>query len=245
MYPHRIRLRGPWDYEPLALSPEGQPLPPAGRMNMPCHWADGGLPGFAGRVRFRRRFGYPGRIDPHERVWLTFGGATARAEVALNGAPLGRHEGGPFECEVTELLRPRNELVVEVEGPAETAGLWGEVALEVRCTAYLRGVRLWAEAEGDGARAHAAGEVVGAAERPLDLYLIVGRSTVAYASVTATPEGKPFHLVSDKLGGVGGPAQGAGPGDAADAQVDLVNGAAVWYTIAQGLTPRQAPGPDR
>jgi hypothetical protein len=94
-------------------------------------------------------------------------------------------------------------------------------------------------------RAHAAGEVVGAAERPLDLYLIVGRSTAAYAAVSATPEGEPFHLVSDKLGGVGGPAQGAGPGDAVDAQVDLVNGAAVWYTIVQRLTPRQAPGPDR
>src|SRR4051794_14657703 len=159
MYPHRIRLRGPWDYEPLAWSPpEGRPLPPAGRMNVPCRWADCGLADFSGRVRFRRRFGYPGRIDAHERVWLTFAGAGVRAEVALNGAPLGRHEGdGPFEFEVTELLRPRNELVVEVEGPADAAGLWGEVALEVRCTAYLRGVRLWAEPEGDGVRAHAAG----------------------------------------------------------------------------------------
>jgi hypothetical protein len=246
MYPHRIRLRGPWDYEPLAYSaPQRHPLPPAGRMSVPCRWADGGLAGFAGRVRFRRRFGYPGRIDAHERVWLTFAGASTTAEVSLNGAPLGRHEGvGPFEFEVADLLRPRNELLVEVEGPAETAGLWGEVALEVRCTAYLRGVRLWAEAEGGGFRAHAAGAVVGAAERPLDLYLIVGRSTAAYTTVIAAPEGKPFHLVSDKLGGGGGPAQGAGFGDVADAQVDLVNGAAVWYTIAQGLALRQAPGPD-
>ncbi len=246
MYPHRIRLRGPWDYEPLAYSsPEHHLLPPAGRMNVPCRWSAGGLPGFAGRVRFRRRFGYPGRIDPHERVWLTFAGASDSAEVALNGASLGRHEGdGPFEFEVTDLLCPRNELVVEVEGAADTAGLWGEVALEVRCTAYLRGVRLWAEVEGDGVRVHAAGEVVGAAERPLDLYLIVGRSTAAYASVTAAPEGRPFHLASDKLGGVGGSGQGADAGDAADAQVDLVNGAAVWYTIGQRLTLRRAPAPD-
>jgi hypothetical protein len=248
MYPHRIRLRGPWDYEPLGWSsPERHLLPPAGRMNLPCRWADGGLAGFrfSGRVRFRRRFGYPGRIDAHERVWLTFAGADARAAVALNGAALGRHEGeGAFEFEVTDLLLPRNELLVEVEGPAETAGLCGEVALEVRCTAYLRGVRLWAEAEGDGFRAHAAGEVVGAAERPLDLYLVVGRSTAAYTSVTAAGEGRPFHLVSDKLGGTEGPAQGAGPGGGADAKVDLVNGATVWYTIVRSLAPA-GPGPDR
>jgi hypothetical protein len=246
MYPHRIRLRGPWDYEPLAYSsPERYLLPPAGRMNVPCRWADGGLAGFDGRVRFRRRFGYPGRIDAHERVWLTFDGADARAEVTLNDTALGGHRGeGPFEFAVTELLRPRNELVVEVEGPAESAGLWGEVALEVRCTAYLRGVRLWAEADGDGFRAHAAGEVVGAAERPLDLYLVVGRSTAAYASVTAAAEGRPFHLVSDKLGETGVAAQGAGAGGIADAQVDLVNGATVWYTSRQGLALR-APGPDR
>jgi hypothetical protein len=239
MYPHRIRLRGPWDYEPLAYSsPEQHLLPPAGRMNVPCRWADGGLAGFSGRVRFRRRFGYPGRIDAHERVWLTFDGADARAEVALNGTALGAHQGaGPFEFEVTSLLGPRNELVIELEGPAESAGLWGEVALEVRCTAYLRGVRLWAEADGDGWRAHAAGEVVGAAERPLDLYLLVGRSTAAYASVVAVPEGRPFHLVGDKLGGTDAPGQEAGQGGVVDAQVDLVNGAAVWYTCGQMLTP--------
>ena len=71
MYPHRIRLRGPWDCEPLArLAPGASDgaLPPPGRMTLPCRWAEGGLTDFAGRVRFRRRFGYPGRIDAHERV---------------------------------------------------------------------------------------------------------------------------------------------------------------------------------
>src|SRR6266581_1383182 len=103
MYPHRIRLRGPWEYEALAPAAGDQPLPlPApGRMTMPCAWGDGPLAGFAGRVRFRRRFGYPGRLDAHERVWLTFAGASDRAAVSLNGTPLGRHEGpGGFEFEV-------------------------------------------------------------------------------------------------------------------------------------------------
>ena len=52
MYPHRIRLRGPWECEPLARA-EGadMPLPPPCRMTMPCRWSAGGLAEFAGRVR--------------------------------------------------------------------------------------------------------------------------------------------------------------------------------------------------
>lgn len=136
MYPHRIRLRGPWEYEPLARrEPPTGDLPPAGRMVLPCRWREGGLGDFVGRVRFRRRFGYPGRIDPHERVWLTFAGVDATTEVSLNGRFLGRHEGAsePFEFEVTSLLQPRNELMVEVES-AGNGGLWGEVAMEIRAT---------------------------------------------------------------------------------------------------------------
>src|SRR5437870_13868595 len=102
MYPHRIRLRGPWEYEPLArLGPNCNDLPPWGRMTLPCHWKEGGLAGFAGRVRFLRRFHWPGRIDSHERVWLTFAGVTKTAEVWLNGVFLGLHTGtAPFEIEI-------------------------------------------------------------------------------------------------------------------------------------------------
>jgi hypothetical protein len=144
MYPHRIRLRGPWECEPLArmmvhsggrVETVTGPLPPGCRMTMPCRWSEGGLGDFAGRVRFRRRFGYPGRIDAHERVWLTFAGVDAVAEVQLNGHFLGRHEGAdPFEFEVTALLQSRNELVVDVEAPAGNGGLWGEVVMEIRCS---------------------------------------------------------------------------------------------------------------
>jgi hypothetical protein len=217
MYPHRIRLRGPWECEPLARQ-GGGPLPPPGRMTMPCRWVDGGLPDFAGRVRFRRRFGYPGRIDSHERVWLTFAGAGDAAEIRLNGQSLGRHEGPwPFEFEVTALLRPRNELTVEVEAAGGDGGLWGEVALEVRCTAFLRAVRVWLTQEGRP-DLHAAGEVVGSAERPLDLYVIRDRSTVAYTTVEPAPEGGPFHLIAEGV-----------PDDQAGVRVELVNGATVWY----------------
>jgi hypothetical protein len=66
--------------------------------------------------------------------------------------------------------------------------------------------------------------VVGTAERPLDLYVIRERSTVAYTTVEAAPEGRPFHLV----------AQGVSE-DVSGVRVELVNGATVWYAWEQWL----------
>jgi hypothetical protein len=181
-YPHRIRLRGPWQSEPVA-----------------------------GGVRRVRRFGYPGRIDADERVWLTFGGSAGRVEASLNGQALGSHDGGaPFEHEVTPLLRPRNELVMRIEGGGES---WGEVALEVRRTAFLRGVR----ATADGGRVRVAGEVVGSAGRPLELYVLLEGHTVHYTTVEPAADGRAFEVV----------AEGAGK----QVQVELVDGACVWYAV--------------
>src|SRR5579864_6240669 len=98
IYPHRIRLRGPWECEPLArfvaradggMDTVTAGLPVKRRVLMPCRWGAAALHDFAGQVRFRRRFGYPGRLDPHERVWLTFGGVDQSAQVTLNGQFLG------------------------------------------------------------------------------------------------------------------------------------------------------------
>jgi hypothetical protein len=235
VYPHRIRLRGPWECEPIAAATGDTPLPPALRMTVPCRLAEGGLAGFAGRVRFRRRFGYPGRIDSYERVWLTFGGVGAAAEVWLNGERLGRHEEaeGPFEHEVTPLLRPRNELVVEVEAPDDRGGLWGEVALEVRRTAFLRKLRAWLTAAAEGQRLQVAGEVVGTSERPLELYALLGGRTVLYASVSAAPQGKPFYQASGPLG-LSGTVRDP-------IRVDLVDGPVIWYAAAVPLALPDAP----
>ncbi len=232
MYPHRIRLRGPWECEP----PGGPPVV----VTMPCHWAAAGLADLGGRFRCRRRFGYPGRIDPHERVWLTVAGVADCAAVSLNGTPLGRVEGaGPVEFDVTALLRPRNELILDVEGPAAEGGLRGEIALEVRCTAFLRDIRVWARS-GDRAELHVSGTVVGSADEPLDLYAILGRRPVAQAQVTAEPGGRPFHLEAADLD----PAWLAEDGEPAKpgtVQVDLVNGANVWYTISEEVRIEAAP----
>src|SRR5712692_2946039 len=100
MYPHRLRLRGPWDCVPLALA--AGPAAPSRRVLMPCRWGEVGLADLGGRVRCRRRFGYPGRIDSHERVWLTLDGADERVELWLNGTALGQHSGDrPLEFEIT------------------------------------------------------------------------------------------------------------------------------------------------
>jgi hypothetical protein len=227
MYPHRIRLRGPWECEPLPRAEGAVPVPAPPVMALPARWHEGGLPGFTGRVRFRRRFGYPGQIDSHERVWLTFAGVSDRADVWLNERALGQLTSeAPGSFEVTPLLQERNELVVEVEGQAESGGLWGEVALEVRCTAYLREVQVWVEPAGKAFHLHATGEVVGSADRPLDLYVLLGRSNLAYTTVEPLEPGQSFHLGAnverEQLQGE--------DGSPALAQVDLVNGAVVWYT---------------
>lgn len=232
MYPHRIRLRGPWECEPLQRCGDHaeQPLPPPCRLTMPCRWSESGLPGFSGRVRLRRRFHYPGRIDTYERVWLTFAGIGGEAEVWLNDRLLGRITAAR-EFEITSLLGQRNELVVEVEGTAEQGGLWGEVALEVRCTAFLRNLRSFAVRNGDRMDLHACGQVVGMADRALELYVLLDRSVVGYQVVTATAEGQPFEIVASGL-----------PVEDLPVQVDLVNGAVVWYTSSSRPVPAGSAG---
>lgn len=235
MYPHRIRLRGPWDYEPLVRLPADAalPLPPSGRMTVPCRWAKGGLPGFAGRVRFRRRFGFPGQIDAHERVWLTVAGVEASADVAVNGVSLSRDVGGqPFECDVTTLLRPRNELVMDIDGGVN-GGIWGEIALEVRCTAYLRQVQVRSVAVDGNRYLEVSGVLVGHADRPLELYAVYQRYNVLYARIVPAPEGQPFQVRSEPL-----PAAGPAGEDMTEppaVQIDLVNGATVWYRFSEEL----------
>jgi hypothetical protein len=175
---------------------------------IPCHWRNLGVP-----VRLIRRFGYPGRIDDYERVWLTFAAVAGRAAVRLNGTALGSIEG-PAEFEVTRLLGERNALEIEFTASSGDAGLTGEVALEVRRTAFLRNVQVLAA---DGLQV--GGEVAGQAEGPLELYVICDRRTVAYATVEA---GKPFQVSA----GVAGLEDSTHP---TEIRVDLVQGAAVWY----------------
>jgi hypothetical protein len=209
------------------------PVPPPVRITVPGRWDQGRLADFTGRLRLRRRFGYPGRIDAHERVWLTFAGVPAAAEVWLNGQMLGRHDdpAEPFDFEVTALLAVRNELVVQVDAPEGCTGPWGEVALEVRRTAYLRRVRAWVAATAGGRVLHVAGEVAGTADRPLELYVLLDGATVHYTTLEAVPGGRPFQVTTERLSEEQCRPRAGVPGGGHVVRVDLVNGAVLWYPI--------------
>ncbi len=104
---HSIRLRGPWDSQPL----EGDP--PAG-------------------TRHVRRFNCPTNLAPGQRVWLVIDETPGLVGVTLNAAEVGQVSNLPaLPCparfEIAALLQPRNELVLEVTGEQ---GL-GEVRLEI------------------------------------------------------------------------------------------------------------------
>jgi hypothetical protein len=206
-------------------------------MAIPCRWGEGGLGDFAGRVRFVRRFGWLANVAPHERVWLTFGAVDGTAEVCLNGRFLGTHRAPstPFEFEVTSLLRPRNELIVVIEASGGSGGLCGEVALEVRCTAYLRAVQWRMSTEGKRAVLHVSGEIVGVAGHPLELYALFDGSTAIYSTVEPSPTGQPFSLTSEQINH-----------DAARehaVRIELVNGAVRWYCI-EGIVEATVPTSD-
>lgn len=219
-YPHRIRLRGPWQCQPL---PDGL----ISRVTMPCSLTETGLARQDGVVQCCRRFGYPGRIDADERVWLTFDGTGPQAAVSLNGSSLGAlAPGTATELEVTRLLRARNELIVDLTCPGAHGSL-GEVGLEVRRTAWLRQVRAWLAASNGVAELHAAGEVVGEADGPLDLYLLWQCRPLVEAQVQASGQPQAFHLTASLE---------SGSAMSGRVCVDLVRGSVVWYTICLELT---------
>ncbi|MBX9582159.1 MAG: hypothetical protein K2X87_17785 [Gemmataceae bacterium] len=94
--PHSIRLGPPWE-----VSAAG------------------------GRTTHRRRFGRPRTLGPGERVRLACDSVPGPATVTLNGRPLGA-AAGPFAADLTDLLAPRNEVVIDAaDGPL------GEVRLEI------------------------------------------------------------------------------------------------------------------
>ena len=76
---HTIRLRGPWQLEPLErylIHDDGrvervaEGLPASSRMTMPADWADAFGADFFGRVRYHRVFQKPTGLETGQRVWL-------------------------------------------------------------------------------------------------------------------------------------------------------------------------------
>ena len=108
---------------------------------MPQEWRVlfGEIPGTA---QFRRKFHRPTNLEPHERVILVFTEVRGTGSVQLNEWPVGEFTGNgkSVEFEITSLMKPFNELSVEVTfdpatQPSLSGGLYGAVALEIRWNA--------------------------------------------------------------------------------------------------------------
>jgi hypothetical protein len=142
MTPHRMHLHGPWQYEWLSAEPFDFVVPRTGRVTMPCLWKS--LFGeVAGKARFRRRFHKPTNLDQHEQVYIVLENIRGRVQISINDSVLGTADNPPttLNYEITDSLKPFNELSVEIEfDPASTslnidskpATLWEWVAIEIR-----------------------------------------------------------------------------------------------------------------
>lgn len=209
MYPHRIRLRGPWECEPIAG-------PPPRRVFMPGGWLAAGLGDFRGAALFTRKFGYPGRIDDGEHVWLTCDGCTGCREVRLNGHVLTQDHVNSFAFDVTALLGPRNQLGVLIHGDTDDAGLWGEIALEIRRDAYLTEVRIVQADQG----AAVLGNAIGTSPQPLEMYTLIDNRHADYRTIQPNPGGEPFRIALPEVT----------PRNQS-VRVDLIHVSAIWFTV--------------
>ena len=154
---HTIRLRGPWQCQPLARTRRradgasqtlSGTLPPPSRVTVPSDWTDYPGADFRGRVCYIRNFGRPTGIGPGDRIELVIERIDAFGAAYLNDRLLGTISQGELglRADVTDRLGPRNRLAVEVELPecteasaplprgdreARPGGLIGEVRLEI------------------------------------------------------------------------------------------------------------------
>ncbi|MBI3412271.1 MAG: hypothetical protein HY040_28465 [Planctomycetes bacterium] len=211
-YPHRIRLRGPWE----SSIPSGADAV-VGRIHLPCSLNETRLRDYAGPVRFTRSFGYPGRIDADERVWLIIAGLEREAEIVLNGRECGLHAAGFVELDATKLLSDRNRLEIVMAKLPDQKNLWEDVALEIRALAYLAQMHV----ERRGQTLTITGRVAGVAQAPLELYALVDGRNAAYQTVAA---GSAFSIHIDEM-----------PAQAKKLRVELVNVSTIWYAWESAL----------
>jgi hypothetical protein len=218
-YPHRIRLRGPWEWDTLTGPAVRGDAARRGRVTMPCSLAQAGLSSQTGPVRFSRRFGMPGSLDRNEHVWLCFEPQARQTDVILNEQRLAELVGsGRFAVECTNVLRQRNQLDVLLQANSDQDGLTGETYLEIRRSAYLQNARVRRLPDG---RMAITVELSGKSEHELDLYLLSGRQTLAYRKTSVAGGHQTAELISDSPVAV----------EASDLRLELVQGGVVWYQL--------------
>jgi hypothetical protein len=222
MYPHRIRLRGPWEMDVVSLAGGLSTV----RVTMPAPWNEIGLEGHSGIVRFRRRFGLPRHLEDWERVWLVCQGLAGRASWSLNGTKVVPAAGGEgvLEAKITPLLCERNELNVELKPGDPDRLVWEELALEIRCRAILQNIRAIAKRAEDGWIILVFGEVV--REQPgdsLEVYALIDGANQGYRqlpsddAVSRVEFGLPWRAEADDR--------------EVTVRLDLVNVSTIWHTV--------------
>jgi hypothetical protein len=189
----------------------------ARRVTMPGRWTDFGLAGFRGAARFVRKFGYPGRADPaNEHIWLTLADCIGCQEVRLNGQLLSPSSGAYLAFDVTQIMSERNQVEVLIQGDTDDAGLWGEVAMEIRRHAYLVDVRV----ERSGSTLVVTGTAVGTSPQPLDLYVLVDNRHADYRTIAPNPAGEPFRIELTEV-----------ESSHQLVRVEMIHISAIWYGV--------------
>ena len=91
------------------------------QVDLPHTWnaqdgQDGGDDYYRGICLYKKKFTAP-LTEPGKRVYLEFAGVNASARVILNTRVVASHDGGysTFRCDVTEVLREENDLIVQVD----------------------------------------------------------------------------------------------------------------------------------
>ena len=107
---HRIRLRGPWQFEWIECPSPASPR--SGTLDFPMT-RDQAFGTAAGTVRLTRAFGRPADPDPSEAVRLE--ATSAYSGIAIfNGDRLGEFTPGTVRFDVTGRLAFRNRLDLEL-----------------------------------------------------------------------------------------------------------------------------------
>jgi len=134
--PHSIRLRGPWDCQPLIrylpldrghVRQSSANLPAGGTIQLPADWGELLGHDFQGLVHFTRTFHRPTGLDASSRIWLVIEDVDWHAEISLNDQALGAVVSSlaaepvahccPRPFEITSRLLPQNQLSIAVVSP--------------------------------------------------------------------------------------------------------------------------------
>lgn len=132
--PHRMQLKGPWQFSWLGESGTSRPdLPISGQVKIPHGWHSMFV-GHSGHVQLTRRFGKPTNLDDQESVYLVFYQPVDLQQLQLNQQVLSLPADNPLsqEFEITHLLQMNNSIQADFDVKQQPQALFEAVWLEIR-----------------------------------------------------------------------------------------------------------------